>query len=96
MSEYNFHTVEIAIARLKVNYQAFNFLLFCESSQTGLRGIIDISVYSRAKGHSKHTLVVPIEGIDQTDINGYYVYFRDMLISLNRLPALINMEVGIR
>lgn len=96
MSEFDFHTVEVAVARLKINYAGFNFLLFCESSQTGLRGIIDIGLHSRAKGYSRHTFVVPIEGLHPSDSEAYYRYFRDALIQLNRLPALINTTVGAR
>jgi len=96
MSEFDFFTVQEAVAKLKLNYPSFNFILFCESSQTGLRGIVDLGVHSMTKGFSRHTLVVPIENIDQTDINAYYCYFRDVLIRENRLPALINMQVGHR
>jgi hypothetical protein len=96
MSEFDFHTVQEAVAKLKINYPSFSFVLFCESSHTGLRGIVDLGVHSMTKGFSRHTLVVPVGNIDQTDIDAYYCYFRDMLINQNRLPALINMQVGHR
>jgi len=96
MSEFDFFTVQEAVAKLKLNYPSFNFMVFCESSQTGLRGIVDLGVHSMTKGFSRHTFVVPIENIDQMDIDAYYCCFRDMLIRENRLPALINMHFGHR
>ena len=96
MSDFDFHTVEVAVAKLKIHYPSFTFLLFCESSQTGLRGIIDLGVHSRSKGFSRYTLVVPLKDINPLDSEAYYESFRDMLIRENRLPELINMQAGYR
>jgi hypothetical protein len=92
VSRFDFYPIEIAVAELKINYPSFMFALFCESSETGKRGIVDIGVGSRAKGYSRHTVVVPVDGIAGAD--QYYVYFRDMLIKADRLPNLVNMMVS--
>jgi hypothetical protein len=94
MTQFDFNPIEKAVGMLKVNYPAIMFAIFCEQTESGTRGIVDMGVGSRAKGLSKHTIIVPVEGV--SDANGYYKYLRDMLIKAGCLPSLINTTITVR
>ncbi|MEP6988904.1 MAG: hypothetical protein ABI970_25100 [Chloroflexota bacterium] len=91
MAQFDFQPIELAVAQLKLDYASFMFVLFCESGETGTRGIIDLGIGSRARGYTRYTVVVPIPEV--AGIDGYYIYFRDMLIKDDRLPSLGSIVV---
>lgn len=94
MTRFDFNPIERAVGMLKVNYPAIMFAIFCEQTESGTRGIVDMGVGSRARGLTKHTIIVPVEGLH--DAADYYKYLRDMLIKADCLPALINTTIGVR